>query len=285
MKATEMRQLRELDSIGCFNVFAAADSIFGIEGLGELLGILFTGFGFAALCRAPAAGILIGLFHDYCLCRGRSLCPGSSLCQPFAKPRQQTETFVSRAKSISLVNVLPRNLARDRRERSFRHEELGVMISDVNLDNAPAFWFLNALHVLLTYNEATQGGYSLIHLTAPRGLETPYHLHHAEDEAFYLLEGALTVIRDGETIEAVPGSYIFLPRGVPHGFRASSDKDSKVLIHVIPGGKVGFVGMMLAMAMPIADRHKPPEATAADLKKLASLCEQNNISVLGPLPI
>ncbi len=82
---------------------------------------------------------------------------------------------------------------------------------------------------------------------------------------------------------AGPGSYIFLPRGVPHGFRASSGKDSKVLIHVVPGGKVGFVGMMLAMATPIADRHKLPEATAPDLKRLASLCEENNISILGPL--
>jgi quercetin dioxygenase-like cupin family protein len=160
------------------------------------------------------------------------------------------------------------------------------MVTDlINLDTAPAYWFLNALHLLLAHNKSGEGVYSLIHLTAPPLLETPYHLHHTEDEAFYVVEGELTVICDGEKIIAGPGSYVFLPRGVPHGFRNSGDKSSKVLIHVIPGGEVGFVGMMLEMAVPIQDRHKLPAATPPDLKRLSSLCEQNNISVLGPLPI
>jgi quercetin dioxygenase-like cupin family protein len=154
-----------------------------------------------------------------------------------------------------------------------------------NLDNAPAYWFLNALHLLLAHNESGDGTYSLIHLTAPPDLETPYHLHHTEDEAFYVLEGELAVVCGGQTIVAGPGSYVFLPRGVPHGFRNIANKDSQVLIHAIPGNKVGFVGMMLEMATPIHDRQKLPEGTPVDLKKLSSLCEQNNISVLGPLPI
>ncbi len=156
--------------------------------------------------------------------------------------------------------------------------------SSVNLETAPAYWFLNSLHLLLALNETEEGAYSLLHLTAPPQFETPYHLHHDEDEAFYILDGEVTVIRDGEEIVAGPGSYIFLPRGVPHGFKSSSDKDSHVLIHAIPGGKVGFVAMMLAMATPIQDRNKLPEPTPPDFKRLAELCEQNKISILGPLP-
>jgi quercetin dioxygenase-like cupin family protein len=162
---------------------------------------------------------------------------------------------------------------------------MSTKFANINLANAPAYWFLNALHLLLADNKSEDGAYSLIHLTAPLGLETPYHLHHAEDEAFYVLEGELTVVRDGEKIVAGAGSHIFLPRGVPHGFRTTSDKDSRVLIHVIPGGAVGFVGMMLEMAIPIQDRQNLPAAAPPDLKRLGSLCEQNNISVLGPLPL
>ena len=154
-----------------------------------------------------------------------------------------------------------------------------------NLDDAPAYWFLNALHLLLAHNESGEGAYSLIHLTAPPNFETPYHLHQDEDEAFYVLEGELTVFRDEEKIVAGPGTYIFLQRGVPHGFRTEGDKESRVLIHAIPGGKVGFVGMMLELAVPISDRHKLPEPTRPDLMRLSTLCEQNNISILGPLPI
>ncbi len=44
---------------------AVAASVFGIAGLGELLGILFTGFGVACLVGPPMAGILVDHYHDY----------------------------------------------------------------------------------------------------------------------------------------------------------------------------------------------------------------------------
>jgi MFS family permease len=44
---------------------AVTASIFGIEGLGELLGILFTGFGIACLVGPPMAGVLVDHTHDY----------------------------------------------------------------------------------------------------------------------------------------------------------------------------------------------------------------------------
>lgn len=157
--------------------------------------------------------------------------------------------------------------------------------ASANLDTAPAYWFLNALHILLARNQSENGAYSLLHLTAPPQFETPYHLHHAEDEAFYVLEGELTVVHDGAKILAGPGSYIFLERGAPHGFRNCSNKTARLLIHAIPGGTVGFVEMMLEMGVPVPDRHKLPAATPPDLKRLNALCEQNGINILGPLPV
>ena len=44
---------------------AVAANIFGIEGLGELLGILFTGFGVACLVGPPLAGVLVDRTRDY----------------------------------------------------------------------------------------------------------------------------------------------------------------------------------------------------------------------------
>ena len=60
------------------------------------------------------------------------------------------------------------------------------------LDDAPAYWFLNNLHILLAKSQSTGGAYSLIHLTATPPFATPYHLHHAEDESFYVLDGEFT---------------------------------------------------------------------------------------------
>jgi MFS family permease len=44
---------------------AVAASLFGVGGLGELLGILFTGLGVASLIGPPAAGALVDYTHDF----------------------------------------------------------------------------------------------------------------------------------------------------------------------------------------------------------------------------
>jgi hypothetical protein len=58
----------------------------------------------------------------------------------------------------------------------------------------PAYWFLNTLNVVKATSESTGGAYSMICSTSPPGHETPYHLHHEEDEAFYVLDGEFTFL-------------------------------------------------------------------------------------------
>jgi quercetin dioxygenase-like cupin family protein len=145
----------------------------------------------------------------------------------------------------------------------------------------PAFWFLNSLCVVKATTESTGGAFSLVHQIAPPGHATPYHLHHVEDEAFCILDGEYTFICDGSKIIARPGSYVFLPRGIPHGIRVSSSVPATILILAMPG--TGFVGMMQEMAVPAAERVLP-QPTQPDLDKLARLCAKYQIDVLGPLP-
>ena len=147
--------------------------------------------------------------------------------------------------------------------------------------DGPAFWFLNSLCVIKATTESTGGAFSLVYQTAPPGHATPYHLHHVEDEAFLILDGEYTFIRDGKKTIARPGSYVFLSRGIPHGIRVSSSVPASMLILAMPG--TGFVGMMQEMAVPAAERVLP-QPTQPDLEKLARLCAKYQIDVLGPLP-
>ena len=62
----------------------------------------------------------------------------------------------------------------------------------------PAYWFLNTLNVVKATTESTRGAYSMICGISPPGHETPYHLHHEEDEAFYVLEGEFTFFSEGK---------------------------------------------------------------------------------------
>jgi mannose-6-phosphate isomerase-like protein (cupin superfamily) len=44
------------------------------------------------------------------------------------------------------------------------------------------------------------------------------HLHHNDDEAWYVVEGTLCVRVGGKDVEATAGSAIFVPRGTPHTY-------------------------------------------------------------------
>lgn len=67
--------------------------------------------------------------------------------------------------------------------------------------------------------EATDGAYALVeHTLAPGRIGAPPHRHSREDELSYVLEGTLTVWRDGVVTEAGPGSVVRKPRGEWHTF-------------------------------------------------------------------
>jgi mannose-6-phosphate isomerase-like protein (cupin superfamily) len=62
----------------------------------------------------------------------------------------------------------------------------------------------------------------------------PLHLHHADDEAWYVLEGALAFIRGDERLEAPAGSAVLVPRGVPHAFWNAAGGRTRYLIVMTP---------------------------------------------------
>ncbi len=46
----------------------------------------------------------------------------------------------------------------------------------------------------------------------------PLHVHHADDEAWYVLEGALRVRLGEEIVEAGAGAAVLAPKGTPHSY-------------------------------------------------------------------
>lgn len=63
---------------------------------------------------------------------------------------------------------------------------------------------------------STGGALTLIESTADGG--APLHVHEREDEAFYVVTGTISVQVGDQIYEAPAGSFIWLPRGVPHAW-------------------------------------------------------------------
>jgi mannose-6-phosphate isomerase-like protein (cupin superfamily) len=54
--------------------------------------------------------------------------------------------------------------------------------------------------------------------TEPLRLIAPLHLHHHDDEAWYVLEGSLRLRVGEDEVEVRAGSAVFAPRGTPHTY-------------------------------------------------------------------
>jgi quercetin dioxygenase-like cupin family protein len=66
------------------------------------------------------------------------------------------------------------------------------------------------------------------------GEEPPDHSHGTEDESFYVLQGALTFRCGDESFELEDGGFVFLPRGIEHGYTIRSDGDVRLLAITAP---------------------------------------------------
>src|SRR5262249_53287055 len=81
-----------------------------------------------------------------------------------------------------------------------------------------AIWFLHSRMTVKATADETNGGFGLVETVIPPGFSPPLHIHHREDESFYVLEGELTMRCGDREFRASAGSFFFLPRDVPHSF-------------------------------------------------------------------
>jgi quercetin dioxygenase-like cupin family protein len=92
-----------------------------------------------------------------------------------------------------------------------------------------ATWFLNSRMVVRARGEATGGAYGLVESWIPAGFSPPRHVHRREDEAFFVLEGRVRFRCADREITGGPGTYVFLPRDVPHTFVVEGDETAHLL--------------------------------------------------------
>lgn len=95
------------------------------------------------------------------------------------------------------------------------------------------------IHVLLSAQE-TGGAFALFMEEVPPQAGPPLHIHHREDETFYVLEGELVVQLGEERIIVPAGCAAFLPRGVPHTFTNRGAEIARALVALTPGGLERF---------------------------------------------
>src|SRR6478609_8846190 len=69
---------------------------------------------------------------------------------------------------------------------------------------------------------------SMFDWTIPAGFATGLHVHRVQEETFYVIEGECEWHVGDETIRAIPGTFLFIPPGVPHNITNVSDTPARV---------------------------------------------------------
>ncbi len=84
---------------------------------------------------------------------------------------------------------------------------------------------------------------------------------------------------------ATTGAFVWLPRGVPHGYMVEGDETLRTLAMAMPAGFERFVR---EAGQPAAERALPPPAgppSAADIERLNAAAAKVGIEHLGPLEL
>ncbi|MGH2841826.1 MAG: quercetin 2,3-dioxygenase [Solirubrobacteraceae bacterium] len=138
-----------------------------------------------------------------------------------------------------------------------------------------AIWWFGALAEVKASAADTGGLLSIVEITEPPGAEAPLHVHHREDEAFWILEGDVTIEVGDTIIECHAGDYAFGPRDIPHRFTVG-DAGCRMLFILTPGG---MEGLIRDMGEPAASRTLPPPAEP-DMDRVRAVAEAYGCELL-----
>jgi quercetin dioxygenase-like cupin family protein len=139
--------------------------------------------------------------------------------------------------------------------------------------------WLGELTILKVTGAETGGRYTLAEVYVTQEGAPPLHVHHNEDEAFYVLEGEITVHVGERTLKGPPGAFLWAPRDIPHTYTVDSRPYARVLFFFSPAG---FEGLIRATSEP-AQSLTPPLASevSIDYEQLESLAREYGVEFLG----
>lgn len=142
-------------------------------------------------------------------------------------------------------------------------------------------WYLWHLFSFLADATETRGQFSAMEILVWRGGEPPMHVHHAEDEALYVLDGRFTFRVGDHVLPSPTGTLAFLPKDIPHGFVCHEETGRLLCLHT-PGGAEQEFRDQGSRATAITLGPMPHEEPDPEL--MASMAARYHYEIVGPPP-
>ena len=152
---------------------------------------------------------------------------------------------------------------------------------EILLNNAEgkSFWVLGDLYTFKVTGKETNGGFTVMdQLIQPQGGPPP-HIHHREDEAFYILEGRFSFLCGNKQHEMEAGSFVYIPKGTLHTFKNIGEQKGRLLVTITPAGLENF---FYSIGTPANDLNNPPAFDPGIIEKLMLLAKEYQMDVVVP---
>lgn len=149
------------------------------------------------------------------------------------------------------------------------------------LDRPRTYNVLNILMKFHAFPSDTMGKFCFVECLVPVGAGAPPNHHAGETEAFYVIEGQVGFMLNGEEILAGPGDHIAIPDGAVHAFQAVGDTPARLLIINAPGNMHDqfFTGIGEALPDGQTDLPQPREP---DIPAVMAMAEKVGMTILAP---
>lgn len=142
----------------------------------------------------------------------------------------------------------------------------------------------NVLNILMKFHAfpaEVQDKFCLVEATVPVGAGAPPNHHAGETEAFYILDGQIGFMVNGEEILARAGDYVPIPDGAVHAFQAVGDTPARVLIFNAPGKMHDAFFTGIGTVLP-EDQTTLPEPTAPNIPAVMAMAQETGMTILAP---
>jgi mannose-6-phosphate isomerase-like protein (cupin superfamily) len=142
-----------------------------------------------------------------------------------------------------------------------------------------SFWVLGDLYTFKATGKQTNGAFTIIDQIVGRDSGPPPHIHHQEDEAFYILDGSFTFLCGEQQNVFEAGSFLYIPRGTIHTFKNTGAHPGRLLVVITPAGLEEF---FYAIGTPVTDPANPPPFDPSIVEKLMQLAKKFQMEIVLP---
>jgi quercetin dioxygenase-like cupin family protein len=143
-------------------------------------------------------------------------------------------------------------------------------------EEGKSLWVLGDLYTFKLAAEDTGGSFALIEIEVQPQNGPPPHIHHREDESFYVLEGEFSFLHGDLTFKATAGSFVYIPKGALHTFKNVGTSQGRLLVIITPAG---FEKLFEEIGEPAIDKSSPPPFNPATVEKLLALAPKYHLEI------